>query len=70
MVIRMLTLSQATLSQALTVLDAARKRDEWIAAHQQQGYSDKDRIALFAASQEAYALQRKTDWRLPATADV
>lgn len=52
--------------QALLVLDSARKHDDWIAAHQQQGYSEKDRAVLFAAWREAEARKRKTDyWRLP-----
>jgi hypothetical protein len=46
------------LSQVLTVLDASRKHDDWIAAHQQQGYSEKDRAALFAALQKAEARKR------------
>jgi hypothetical protein len=64
MVIRMSTLSQATLSQALTVLDAAQKYDDWIAAHQQQGDPEKITTA-FAAWQEADARKRKIGyWRL------
>ena len=54
-----------SLSEVLTVLDAARKHDEWIATFQQKGYSEKDRAASFAASLEADAHRRETAWRLP-----
>jgi hypothetical protein len=47
-------------------LDSARKHDDLIAAHQQQGYSEKDRAALFVASQQAEARKRQSGyWSLP-----
>jgi len=58
-------MTKLSVAQALLVLDAARKHDELIASYQLRGYSEKDRAALFAASQEAAARKRKTDWRLP-----
>jgi hypothetical protein len=65
MVISMPNLSPAQVSQALIVLDAARKDADWLAAFQQKGYSEQHRTALFAASQEAAARKRVCDfWRL------
>jgi hypothetical protein len=57
-----MTLSPTEIS---IVLDAAKKRDAWIAAHQRG--SDKEAIkAMGVASREAEARKRKTRWCLPA----
>jgi hypothetical protein len=53
-----------SLTEISIVLDAAKKRDAWIAAHQRG--CDKEAIkAADVASREADALVRKTRWCLP-----
>jgi hypothetical protein len=57
-----MTLSPTEIS---IVLDAAQKRDAWIAAHQRG--ADKEAIkAADVALREAEARKRKTPWCLPA----